>query len=149
MTDIKKNGNWSELYKKEDWLACWIGFIVIAIACVAVIAQWFDFSALKFGTWYLWEDKGTFAESMGKQLDGAFWGKMLRTFLVLGILFTIGVKLMGENVKKFIVAFLGLFIVSVVVRWVSAEFTLNRYLEWAFWALLIGLLISNTVGTPE
>ena len=31
----------------------------------------------------------------------------------------------------------------------SAEFTLNRYLEWAFWALLIGLLISNTVGTSE
>ena len=32
---------------------------------------------------------------------------------------------------------------------ISAEYTLKMYLEWAFWALLIGLLISNTVGTPE
>ena len=36
-----------------------------------------------------------------------------------------------------------------VVRLISAEFTLNRYLEWAFWALLVGLLISNTVGVPK
>ena len=26
---------------------------------------------------------------------------------------------------------------------------MNRYLEWAFWALIVGLLISNTVGVPE
>ena len=146
---MEKNTNWSELYKKEDWLACWLGFIIIAIACVAVLTEWFDFSALKFSTWYTWEDKGTFAESMGAQLNGAFWTKLLRTFLVLGILFTIGVRLMGESVKKFIGAFIGLFVISLIVRWVSAEFTLNRYLEWAFWALLIGLIISNTIGTPE
>lgn len=146
---MKKNTNWSELYKKEDWLACWLGFIVIALACVAVLTGWFDFSAAKFSTWYTWEDKGTFTESMGAQLNGAFWGKLLHTFLVLGILFTIGVKLMGQSVKKYIPAFIGLFIISIIVRWISAEFTLNRYLEWAFWALLIGLIISNTVGTPE
>ena len=144
-----KNTNWSELYKKEDWLACWLGFIIIAIACVAVLTEWFDFSALKFSTWYTWEDKGTFAESMGSQINGTFWTKLLRTFLVLGILFTIGIRLMGESVKKFIGAFIGLFVISLIVRWVSAEFTLNRYLEWAFWALLIGLIISNTIGTPE
>ena len=146
---MAKNTNWSELYKKEDWLACWLGFIVIAIACIAVLTGWFDFSAAKFSTWYTWEDKGTFAESMGAQLNGAFFVKLLRTFLVLGILFTMGVKLMGESVKKYIPAFIGLFIISIIVRWISAEFTLNRYLEWAFWALLIGLIISNTVGTPE
>lgn len=146
---MAKNTNWSELYKKEDWLACWLGFIVIAIACVAVLTGWFDFSAAKFSTWYTWEDKGTFAESMGTQLNGAFFVKLLRTFLVLSILFTMGVKLMGESIKKYIPAFIGLFIISIIVRWISAEFTLNRYLEWAFWALLIGLIISNTVGTPE
>lgn len=144
-----KNTNWSELYKKEDWLACWLGFIVIALACVAVLTGWFDFSAAKFSTWYTWEDGGTFAESMGAQLNGAFWGKLLRTFLVLGILFTLGVKLMGQSVKEYIPAFIGLFVISLIVRWISAEFTLNRYLEWAFWALLIGLIISNTIGTPE
>lgn len=146
---MEKSTNWSELYKKEDWLACWLGFIVIALACVAVLTGWFDFSAAKFSTWYTWEDGGTFAESMGTQLNGAFWGKLLRTFLVLGISFTLGVKLMGQSVKDYIPAFIGLFVISLIVRWISAEFTLNRYLEWAFWALLIGLIISNTIGTPE
>lgn len=77
-----------------------------------------------------------------------FWRKLIVTVLVLGVLFTIGIKLQGEKASKYIPAFLALFVVAIIVRLVSAEFTLNRYLEWAFWALLIGLLISNTVGTP-
>lgn len=56
---------------------------------------------------------------------------------------------MGGSVKKFAPAFIALFVIAVAVRLVSAEFTLNRYLEWAFWALLIGLLIANTVGIPD
>ena len=79
----------------------------------------------------------------------AFWRKTLVTILVLGTLFGAGVKLQGEKLSKFIPAFLTLFVIAVVVRVVSAEFTLKRYLEWAFWALIIGLLISNTVGVPK
>ena len=138
----------SNLWKKEDWLAVWIGFIVIAIGCVAVLTQAFDFSAAKFGTWHWWENVEE-KKSLIDQFNGAFWIKLLRTFLVLGILFAIGIKLQGEKISKFIPAFIVLFIICIVVRLVSAEFTLNRYLEWAFWALLIGLLISNTVGTPQ
>ena len=139
----------SDLLKKEDWLAVWIGFIVIAIACVSVLTNWFDFSAMKFGTWHWWEnveDKKSLAAQFG---DGSFWIKLLRTFLVTGILFGIGIKLQGEKLSKFIPAYLVLFIICILVRMISAEFTLKMYLEWAFWALLIGLLISNTVGTPE
>jgi len=139
----------SDLWKKEDWLACWIGFIIIAIGCISVICGGFDFTALKFSTWYLWEGKGTFAESMGKQLNIDFVWKLLRTFFVLGVLFMLGAKMMGKSLKKYVPAFIGLFVIALTVRWISAEFTLNRYLEWAFWALLIGLLISNTIGTPE
>ena len=138
----------SNLWKKEDWLAVWIGFIVIAIGCIAVLTQSFDFSAAKFSTWHWWENVEE-KKSLIDQFNGAFWIKLLRTFLVLGILFAIGIKLQGEKIGKFIPAFIVLFIICIVVRLVSAEFTLNRYLEWAFWALLIGLLISNTIGTPE
>lgn len=139
----------SDLLKKEDWLAVWIGFIVIAIACVSVLAGWFDFSALKFGTWHWWENveaKKSLASQFG---NGTFWIKLLRTFLVTGVLFGIGIKLQGEKLSKFIPAYLVLFVICILVRMISAEFTLKMYLEWAFWALLIGLLISNTVGTPE
>jgi uncharacterized integral membrane protein (TIGR00698 family) len=138
----------SKLWKTEDWLACWLGFIIIAIGAVAVLTKAFDFSALKFSTWHLWENIDPH-KALADQINGAFWIKLLRTFCVLAILFGAGVKLQGEKLKKYIPAFIVLFVLAVIVRLISAEFTLNRYLEWAFWALLVGLLISNTVGTPE
>ena len=145
-----KKSNWSDLLRKEDWLACWIGFIIILIGCVAVLTGWFDFSALKFSTWSLGEKAATKAVPLGQQLgQWVFWRKLLVTVVTLCTLFSIGVKLQGEKVKKFIPAFLALFVLAILVRLISAEFTLNRYLEWAFWALIVGLLVSNTVGVPD
>ena len=138
----------SNLWKKEDWLAVWIGFIIIAVGAVAVLTGTFDFSAAKFSTWHLWEDVAE-KKSLVDQFTGAFWLKLLRTFVVLGALFTVGVKLQGGKIKEYLPAFAALFVLAVVVRLISAEFTLNRYLEWAFWALIVGLLISNTVGVPQ
>ena len=145
---MTKENNISKLWKTEDWLACWLGFIIIAIGAVAVLTKAFDFSALKFSTWHLWENIDPH-KALADQINGAFWWKLLRTFCVLAVLFGAGVKLQGEKLKKYIPAFVVLFVLAVIVRLISAEFTLNRYLEWAFWALLVGLLISNTVGTPE
>ena len=138
----------SNLWKKEDWLAVWIGFIIIAAGAVAVLTGAFDISAAKFSTWHLWEDVVE-KKSLLDQFTGVFWIKLLRTFVVLGVLFTAGVKLQGGNIKEYLPAFAALFVLAVVVRLISAEFTLNRYLEWAFWALIVGLLISNTVGVPQ
>ena len=138
----------SKLWKTEDWLAVWIGFIIIAAGAVAILTGAFDFSAAKFSTWHLWEDVAE-KKSLLDQLTGAFWIKMLRTFTVLGALFTAGVKLQGGKIREYLPAFAAIFILAVAVRLISAEFTLNRYLEWAFWALIMGLLISNTVGVPN
>lgn len=140
--------NLSNLWKKEDWLAIWLGFAVIAVAAISVLTGAFDFTATKFSTWHLWEDVSEF-KSLAAQFTGSFWLKLVRTFTVLALLFTLGVKLQGGRVREYLLAFAALFVISVLVRLVSAEFTLNRYLEWAFWALVIGLLISNTVGVPK
>ena len=140
--------NISKLWKSEDWLSVWIGFIVIAIACVSVLTGAFDFNATKFSTWHLWENVPE-AKSLWDQFTGSFWLKLIRTVVVLALLFTAGVKLQGGKIKEYLPAFGVLFLIAVVVRLVSAEFTLNRYLEWAFWALIIGLTISNTVGVPQ
>ena len=96
--------NLSNLWKKEDWLAVWIGFAVIAIACIAVLTGAFDFAAAKFSTWHLWENVAE-KKSLFAQLNGAFWVKLLRTFLVLGVLFTLGVKLQGGKIKEYIPEF--------------------------------------------
>lgn len=137
----------SNLWKKEDWLTVWIGFLIIAVAAVSVITGSFDFTAAKFSTWHLWEEVAE-EKSLFSQFTSAFWIRLLRTFIVLGALFTAGVKLQGVKIKEYLPAFAALFVLAIVVRLISAEFTLNRYLEWAFWALIVGLLISNTVGVP-
>lgn len=137
----------SNLWKKEDWLTVWIGFLIIAVAAVSVITGSFDFSAAKFSTWHLWEEVAE-EKSLFSQFTSVFWIRLLRTFIVLGALFTAGVKLQGVKIKEYLPAFATLFVLAIVVRLISAEFTLNRYLEWAFWALIVGLLISNTVGVP-
>ena len=43
----------SDLWKKEDWLAVWIGFIIIAIGAVAVLTGAFDFIVVFFCFWGL------------------------------------------------------------------------------------------------
>ena len=144
----------SKLFSTEDWLSVWIGFAVIIIAIVAVLTGWFDFSALKFSTWAMGENLSEAAAAkivpLGQQFaTWAFWRKTLVTIIVLGGLFTLGIKLQGEKVKKFIPAFIVLFALAFLVRLISAEYTFNRSLEWAFCALIIGLLISNTVGVPN
>ncbi len=144
----------SNLIRTEDWLSVWIGTVIIILGCVAVLTGAFDFSAMSFKTWTVGEvlsekDAAKAMPLMEQFGSWAFWGKCLRTFLILATLFGAGVKLQGEKLKKFLPAFLALFVIAVFVRMVSAEFTLKRYLEWAFWALLIGLLISNTVGVPK
>ena len=137
-----------DFWRKEDWQAVWIGAILIIAACIGIFAGAYDFSALKFSTWHLWEDVAE-KKTLLAQFSGVFWARLARTFIVLAVLFGIGVKLQGEKLRKYLPAFLGLFVLAIAVRIISAEFTLNRYLEWAFWALMVGLLISNTVGVPQ
>lgn len=140
--------NISYLWKTEDWVTVWLGLSMILVAALSVLTGSFDFTASKFSTWHLWEEVSEF-KSLSSQFTGPFWIRLIRTFAVLTSIFTIGVKLQGAKVREYLPAFAGLFLLSIIVRLVSAEFTLNRYLEWAFWALVMGLLVSNTVGVPK
>lgn len=147
--------NWTNLWKKEDWLAVWIGFIIIGLGMIGVLTGAYDFAALKFSTWTLWENltpeqiEGAKIVPLVEQFTRKFLCKLLLTGLVLGVLFSAGVKLMGEKVRSFAPAFGVLYLLAIVVRLISAEYTLNHYLEWAFWALIVGLLIANTVKVPD
>ena len=139
----------SDLWKKEDWLAVWIGFIVIGFAILSVLTGWFDMSAIKFKTWTVGEECDKAVPLLTQLGSKVFWYRTIVTFCGLAALFAAGVKLQGEKVTRFLGAFLMLFVIAFAVRCISAEFTLNRYLEWAFWALIVGLLIANTVGIPQ
>ncbi len=143
---------WRDLFHKEDWLSIWVAFVLIAVSAVGVLTGAFDFSGAKFGTWGLPAEIAAHPGKVKSFLDiftGALWGKLALTFAAFAALFTFGNKLEGKRAGRFLVAFAGLFVLVCVVRVLSAEFTFKRYLEYAFWALLLGLLISNTVKTPN
>lgn len=143
---------WRDLLHKEDWLSIWAAFILIAVAAVGALTGWFDFSGAKFATWGF---SGEIAANPGKvkafceTFTSTLWWKLALTFVSLGALFTFANRLEGKKACRFLAAFAGLFVLVCVVRFLSAEFTFKRYLEYAFWALLLGLLVSNTVKTPE
>lgn len=125
----------------EDALANIIGFVII-LAGIITVAAGIKFNALNFSTW----GNGT---SLFEQVNGQFVGNLIRTYIVLALVFTVGAKLKGEDLVKFLGGFSVLFLLGFLVRLISAEYTFNRYLEWAFFALIIGLLISNTIGVPD
>ena len=132
----------SVLWGSEDALANWIGFIIIAVGAYSVLSGTFDFTAATFST-------GGNGTNISEQFNTALFTKLARTYIVLAVLFTIGAALKKENPFRFLAAFTALFILAILVRVISAEYTFNRYLEWAFFALIVGLIISNTVGVPS
>ncbi len=75
---------------------------------------------------------------------------MLSLMIVLGAIFGFGAKLMGESFRKFILAFIALFAISVFA-FVMGKQADSSYLgiNYAIWSIAIGLIISNTIGTPK
>ncbi|MFZ7103136.1 MAG: YeiH family protein [Peptococcaceae bacterium] len=144
MSDVVTSSKfkWSDLVKKEDWWSIWIGLIVIIIAALSKSTGAFAFKASKIATW------GTEkAPSIFSSVDGQLLG-LIFTMVVLGALFALGQKFMGEDVTKFIIAFPAIFILAIIAYILGAQATMSKYIEYAFWALVVGLLISNTVRTP-
>ncbi len=82
-------------------------------------------------------------------------GKNLFTTLPLllvafAVLFGIGAFFMGKDLPKFLIGFVGLFIVAVIAMILGSQSTMKYYgLGVEPWAIIIGILIANTVGTPQ
>ena len=57
---------------------------------------------------------------------------------------------MGKSVKEFALGFPVVFIVAVLAYILASQVNLKAWgLEYVVWALLIGFLVSNTIGTPK
>ena len=124
----------SSLWTSEDWWAVWLGLALFAVTPVVA-------SIPKPGEW------------AGNPLDSLPPDILLPLALLLvglGAASLIAVASMKQSPSRFIAAFPAVFVLSVLSYLVSSQETLNAYgLGYAFWALLVGLLISNTVGLPD
>ena len=140
----------SDLWKVEDWWTIWIGFFIIALAIISVVTNIFPsegpltYSAAKFGTWGTPE-----VPSLMNLMTGEFIIKWFATLVFFEIIFSVGIHFMGQSAKKFAMAFPVLYVLASIVYMISGQATLKQYFEYAVWALVIGLLISNTIKTPE
>jgi len=69
--------------------------------------------------------------------------------IVLGLFFSIGMKFMGKSAGKFLLGFPFVFAIAVLAFMGASQSTMKYYgFGDPLWAILIGLLISNTIGTP-
>jgi uncharacterized membrane protein YadS len=68
----------------------------------------------------------------------------------LMLLFTLALRVMGWRVKRFPPAFAAVFLLAILAYVISGQAHISGAgLEYALWALLLGLAISNTIGTPQ
>jgi len=72
---------------------------------------------------------------------------ILVAYLFIGV---IGMALMRQPVGFFITGFPFVFIISWVSLFLAGNYTIHEYgLEYVLFCLILGLLVSNTVGTPK
>ena len=78
--------------------------------------------------------------------------KILGAFGFLAVLLSIAIGLRdgGKQGQRFFVGFIGVFLLATFSYWLSAHSVVKAYnLEYALWALMVGLIISNTISTPQ
>lgn len=135
--------NWSDLWKKEDWWAIWLGLGIILAALLfysygstlkplAVIPpRWNSFSQLV----------NHFAKT---------WPWYIALYLVFAGLFTISAKIIGYKPLSFIKGFTAIFIASLLIQIAGNWYLSSIYsLEAPLIALLLGLVISNFTTLPD
>ncbi len=95
-----------------------------------------------------------FSGQAGRLLDKVLaWDNiMLSLYIALALLFIgiIGMALMGESVGFFITGFPFVFLISWLSLFLAGNYSIHEYgLEYVLFCLILGLLVSNTVGVPN
>lgn len=77
---------------------------------------------------------------------------ILGAAVMLGLLMTIAVAIRDgtSNSLRFAAGFVGIFALATIAYVMAGQEVVKAYnLEYALWALLVGFVISNTIGTPK
>lgn len=67
-----------------------------------------------------------------------------------GLLFAIGMTAMSRDVPRFLLGFVGVFVVACLAFMMGQQATMKYWgIGAEAWAIIIGMIIANTVGTPR
>lgn len=126
----------SSLWKKEEWWAVWIGLLLLALVVFKVI----PFTP-KIGSWQLIEE-----------IPAALSNIPYVLFLGVGLLVltAVATKFVEGKVKSYVVGFPLVFLIAIIAYLVASQkFVKSIGLAYALWALVLGLLVSNTFKIPK
>lgn len=146
---------WHQLWRAEDWWAVWIGALLLAVCLTAVLAAgaaadqpyasplkpWLA----KPGSWSQNPAEAFYIAEKTNVLPG-----LAGVFLVSLAAFGLSAAMMGGSLIAFARGFCLVFALGVFAYVLAGQDVVKHYnLEYALWALAVGLLISNTIGTPK
>jgi len=132
-----------KLFRTEDYWAIWLGLLVI-FACLA--AFWSGSSlrgvAVTPGSWT------TLPQLAADFIDKApEYGAIYLFFLVA---FTVSMKIMGREVRQFMIGFTVLYLGALAVFYLAGWTVMKRLdLGAPLLALLIGIIIGNLIAMPD
>lgn len=127
----------------EDWWAVWIGLGLVAIAVGLELTgssiKWVAVAPQK------WTHVGEALAQLGGQA-----ARYAALFALWAVALGCGVRALGFGIARFLPGFVAIFVVSGLIYFLGQWSEAARYnLEPPLVALALGLLISNTVGTPR
>ncbi len=158
-----------EFRYSEDWWAVWLGAAILCVAFLVMASSVPDDIASKIDQAqqagkklkltsplkaYLakpgkWKDNPLDSVyTPGEEGHNLIPG-LVGVFVVSMFLFGIGTFCMKRSLAGFLKGFWFVFLLATIAYVLTGQVVAKQYnLEYALWALGIGLLISNTVGTP-
>lgn len=157
---------WQQMKTSEDWWAVWCAGLLLVIAfaavwlnrpdgfresvaagdAVAVSSPLKPFLAKPGG----WQDSPLAAFFGTADAPQTTYLGVLGAFVLIGVLFTLAMKLRGQDAIGFLKSFPVVFLLATFAYVLAGQAVVKAYnLEYALWALLVGLIVSNTIGTPS
>jgi len=134
---------WSELLRKEDWWAIWIGLGLVA-AAVALFANGASIKWIAVAP-----QKWAHLANAAAQLQ-AHAVQYAALFVLWAVSLGIGAAALGFKLTRFVPAFLVLYVAAGAIYFLGLWDQAAHYnLEPPLVALGLGLLVSNTVGVPR
>jgi uncharacterized membrane protein YadS len=133
----------SELLRKEDWWAIWIGLGLVAVA-VGLFAQ-----GGSIGWIAIAPQKWSHLADAVQQLR-AHAVQYLALLVLWSVLFGLGAVALDFKLSRFLPSFVLVFVAALLLYFLGQWDQASHYnLEPPLVALALGLLISNTVGVPR
>ncbi len=107
-------------------------------------------AADKIDAWLKVKSKTSKAKSKTQNKPYNLFPGLIGLMIVIALFFSPGIYLMGQSVSGFLKGFGVVYLISVLSYMFASQATMKHYgIGYAAWAIFMGMLLSNTIGTPK